>query len=216
MNWSDYEAIWKRQALPAGAAADVTELRHSFEARRRKLAATLLMRDVLEGSAGLLVAGVFAFVWWHLGREAWPIGLAILLLLGLTGFFVRERIRTHRRRLGPEAALLAKLEAELAELRHQRRLLLNVWLWYLAPCAGAIGCFGFAVVRKMVRDLPPEYFTKLLEQPMLIAGIVGYCVVLLPLLFWGVWKMNRRAVRKNIEPRIEELEKLQRDLLAVA
>ncbi len=212
MNWNDYEAIWKRQALPVGATADVAELWHTFEAKRRKLAATLLVRDVLEASAGLLVAGVFAFVWWHMGREGWPIGVAILLLLGVTGFFVRERIRTHRARLGPEASVLAKLEAELAELRHQRRLLLNVWAWYLAPCAGAIVCFGLAVMRKMILDLPPEFFTKLLDHPLLIAGIVGYCLVFLPLLFWGVSAMNRRAVRKNIEPRIEELEKLQQEL----
>jgi hypothetical protein len=216
MNWNDYEAIWKRQPLPIGATADLAGLRETFETRRRKLAATLLVRDGLEGSAGLLVAGVFAFVWWHLGQDGWPIAFAILLMLGLTGFFVRERIRTYRRRLGPEVAMLAKLEAELAELRHQRRLLLNVWSWYLAPCAGAMVCFGLAVIRKMILDLPPGFFTKLLEQPVLIAGILGYVGVLMPLLFWAVWAMNRRAVRKNIEPRIEELEKLQRDLLAGA
>jgi hypothetical protein len=212
MNWNDYEAIWKRQALPVGATADVAELRHTFEAKRRKLAATLFVRDALEASAGLLVTGVFTFVWWHLGREGWPIGVAILLMLGVTGFFVRERIRTHRQRLGPEASVLARLEAELAELRHQRRLLLNVWVWYLAPCAVAILCFGLAVVRKMTLDLPPGFFSKLLENPLLVAGILGYCAVFLPLLFWGVWAMNRRAVRRNIEPRIEELEKLRQEL----
>jgi xanthosine utilization system XapX-like protein len=212
MNWNDYEEVWKRQALPVGATADVAELRHTFEAKRRKLAATLLVRDALEASAGLLVAGVFAFVWWHMGKEGWPIAPAIVLLLGVTGFFVRERIRTHRQRLGPEASVLAKLEAELAELRHQRRLLLDLWAWYLAPCAGAIVCFGLAVIRKMILDLPPGFFTKLLDHPLLVAGILGYCVVFLPLLFWGIRAMNRRAVRKNIEPRIEELEKLRQEL----
>jgi hypothetical protein len=33
-------------------------------------------------------------------------------------------------------------------------------------------------------------------------------------LFWGVWAMNRRTVRRNLEPRIEELEKLRRGLQA--
>lgn len=36
--------------------------------------------------------------------------------------------------------------------------------------------------------------------------------VILPFLFLGVWVMNRRAVRKNVEPRSEELEKLHREL----
>ena len=52
----------------------------------------------------------------------------------------------------------AKLEADLAELRHQRRLLLNVWAWYLAPCLGAIiivllirpnGLFGTRTVERV-------------------------------------------------------------------
>ena len=44
--------------------------------------------------------------------------------------------------------------------------------------------------------------------------IAGYFLVLVPLLFWGIWAMNRRVVHKNIEPRIAELEKLCGDLQA--
>jgi hypothetical protein len=214
MNWNDYEALWKRQELPVGANADLAVLRETFEAKRRKFARTLQARDYLEASAGLMVAGVFAKVWWHMGRDGWPIGLAILLLLGIAAFFLRERIRTHRNRLGPEATLLAKLGAELTELRHQRMLLLGIWRWYLAPCAGSMTLFAFATIRKLIQEVPPGFFTKLLEHPLLVAGIAGYFVVLLPLLFWSVWWMNRRAVRKGIDPRIAELEKLHQGLVS--
>lgn len=125
MNLHDFEAIWKRQELPRGAEADLAALRATFAAKNRKLAATLLVRDLAEASAGLLVAAVMGFVGWKLGPTAWPVAVAVALVLGVTGFFLWERVRAHRRKLGAEAAILAKLDADIAELGHQRQLLLS-------------------------------------------------------------------------------------------
>jgi hypothetical protein len=201
MNWNDYEAVWKRQKLPVGAAADLASLRESFETKRRKMAATLFLRDILEASAGIAGSIAFAFIWWQQKQVGWPIGLAIALTLGVTGFFIKERIRAHRNRLGPEASLLAKLEADIAELGHQRRLLMNVWKWYLAPIAAAIAL----VVATISYNREPWQ-----RDPVFLA-----CYgVFYALLFWGVWALNRHAVRKQIDPRLAELEKLRRDLLA--
>lgn len=214
MNWDDCAGIWKRQPLPLGAGASTAELGRSFEAKSRKLAASLFLRDVLEASAGLLVAGVFAFMWWHIGAEGWPMAGAILLVLGVTGFFVRERLRSHRPQAGPEASMLVRLDAELDELRHQSRLLGRVGTWYLLPCALAMVCCGAAVTPRMIRELPPGFFAELLDHALLLAGLVGFLGIGLPLLFGGVWALSRRAVRKNLAPRIEELERLRREVAA--
>ena len=203
MNWNDYEAVWKRQELPVGAAADVAALRETFESKHRKLAATLLVRDWIEAAAGIFVSLALAFIWWRQGRTGWPLALAIGLILWVTVFFIRERIRAHRNRLGAEAPLLAKLEADIAELRHQRRLLLGVWTWYLAPCLAAI----LIVLATVILSVP----AWALRGHLLF--LLGY-LPLLGLLLWFVWFINRRAVRRQIEPRLEELEKLHRDLVA--
>jgi hypothetical protein len=104
--------------------------------------------------------------------------------------------------LGSDAPLLAKLEADLAELRHQRRLLLNVGKWYLTPCIAAA-----AVVA----------CTALVHAPIalsakLLAGVI--MLLILALTCWGVWALNRWAVRKCLDPRLEELEKLHQALIA--
>lgn len=208
MNWNDYEAAWKRQPAPLGLAADLTGLKSSFEVKRRKLAATLLIRDWLEVAAGLLVAAIIVFLWVHMGTRGWPLVFALGLILGLSAFFLRERLRVRRRRLGPATPLLAKVEADIAELRHQHRLLSNVGRWYLAPCAAAI----LIVTATALRMLPPGLLAKLWEHPVVLLWPALYFLVILPLCFWGIWAANRAAVRKNIEPRLVDLEKLRADL----
>lgn len=199
MNWNDYEAVWKRQELPLGVHADLTLLRETFETKSRKMAATLFLRDVTEAVAGAIGTLAFVFIWWKQGWSGWPIGIAIMLVLGVTGFFFRERFRAHRQRLGSDAPLLAKLEADLAELRHQRRLLLTIWQWYLAPLGVAI----------MIVRLTIAHHRPYVDWVLLSAYFV-FCAVLCI----GVWAMNRRAVRKRIEPRLAELEKLRSDILS--
>jgi len=214
MNWNDYEAAWKRQELPVGANADLAALKHTFENKRRKMAKGLFVRDLLEGGAGLLVSGVFVNVWWHVGKQGWPLAFAIALILGVSGLFVRERFRAHRLRLGAEAPLLAKIEADIAELNHQRHLLLTLWSWYLGPLLAAVVIIGATLAWIAITRAPPGFLSALWEHPAALAWIVGYVVIILPLCFWGAWTINRSAVRKRIEPRLAELEKLHRDLLS--
>ena len=212
MNWNNWEMIWRRQEPPIGATADLAMLRETFETKRRKLARGLFARDLLEAAAGLLVAGVFSDMGWHMKSNGWPIAVAVVLVLGVTGFFVRERLRARRQRLGPDAPLLAKLEAEIAELRHQRRLLWNVWPWYLGPIVAAWTIVGVTAVAAAFAQTN-VVGREMLKHPLVLGFLGGYVLLCLGL-FWGVWKLNRRAVRTQIDPRLEELEKLQRDLLA--
>jgi len=207
MNWNDLEVIWKRQQLPQGPDADLAILRQTFEAKSRRMAAVLAVRNLSEAAAGLLVAVVFAYAGFRMKRVGWPMAVAATLVLVVTGFFIREFVRGRRQRLGAEAPLLAKLEADIAELRHQRRLLLTVRAWYLAPLAVAMVIVGVTIT------LNDPNAALLLREPFILFALTSY-VILCVLLFWGVWVLNRRAVQKQLDPRLQELEKLHRDLLS--
>ena len=198
MNWNDLKSVWAGQSLLSGPYADIAALRDEFEAKRRRLARVLFWRDVREAAAALVVAGVFA----HMGPVGWPTALAVVLMLGLAGFFVWERFRAHQQKVGADASLVAKLEAEIAELRRQRGLLLNVGTWYLAPCMGAAAIGAATALIHAPKPLAAK----------LAAGAI--MLILLALVSWGVWALNRWAVRKCLDPRLEELEKLHQSLLA--
>jgi len=202
MNWSDYEAVWKRQPVPLGEQADVAGLRKNFEDKHRKMAAALLVRDWVEIAACGVVVTSYLWFWHKAGSAGWPLGVAILLILGVATFFLRERRRAHRKRLGVDAALRDKVEADLAELRHQRWLLLKVWHWYIAPCAAAMLLHLVVILR-----------TRPAWDPLREALAIGLACLFIALICWFVAMLNRVSVRKQLEPRIAELEKLHRQLL---
>jgi hypothetical protein len=203
MNLSDYEAVWKRQPLPVGEQADLAALRKGFENKHRKLAVALLVRDWVEIAACGVVVASYVWFWYKAGPAGWPLGVAILLILGVAMFFLRERRRARRNRPRADASLRTKVEADLAELRHQRWLLLRVWHWYLAPCAIAMLLHVSVIVG---HTLPWDPVPGPLSLGVACLGIALAC--------WLVWALNRITVKKQIDPRITELEKLHQELLS--
>ena len=203
MNWSDYESAWKRQELPKGADADLERLRDTFESKSRKLAGALLIRDWSEISASIFVIGFYLWYWRKVGADGWPMALAIVCVLFVAAFFLRERSRVRRMRLGVDAPLTAKIKADIEELKHQRRLWSKAWVWYLAPCFGAITTHGVVIFGQL-----PDWSA--------INSITGRLIVgaLMATLGAGTWWTFRRAIRVQIDPRIVELEKLHDNIFA--
>jgi MFS family permease len=201
MNWNDYEAVWKRQKPPIGSTAELPALFATFESRSRKMHGVVKVRDFAEASAGVVGSCIFALLWWKLGKTAWPMAIAIALLLGVSALFIRERFRARRFRLSPEAPLLAKIENDIALLRHQRRMVKALWIWYLGPCAGSTFTVFAVLYRRQPAGSP-------MRDPAMVMGFGAFFA----LTYWFAWAINRRALRKEIEPRIEELEKMYHDL----
>jgi chromate transport protein ChrA len=79
----------------------------------------------------------------------------------------------------------------------------KVSAWYITPCVVAI----LIHVSVIVRHAKPQ-------DPILEPLSLGLAGIFLALLGWAVWAINRRSVRKQIEPRIAELETLRTDLLS--
>lgn len=204
MNWNDLKEMWGRQNPPAWSAGQWDEIEREFVIKQRKLGRTLFWRDVREAVAGVFVAAVFANAGWQMGRGGWPIALSVLLMLGLSGFFVSERLRVRRQRLAAESPVLARLEAEIAEQRRQRRLLSGVMSWYVGPCLAAAAIF---VVTVLVNAPLPA-------MARVILG--GFMAAILAATAWGVNLLNRRAVREVVEPRLRELEELRNGLTGKA
>jgi hypothetical protein len=210
MNLSDWDAIWKRQVPPVGAAADVESLRSTFEARSRKRACNLAIRDYSESSAGLFVIVVLGFAWWKMGAVAWPVGVSIGIIAAVSLRFLVERVRIRRARIGPNAPMLAKLDNEVSELRHQLKFHQGLFKLYLVPLmlAWSLGIWG--IMRFLARRAPVESLKDILHNPVTATATILYFAVIVPFCFWIVYRNIRRGISLGILPRLDELEKLRR------
>jgi len=202
MNFDDLKDLWARQSLPEWNAPDLAALGREFSAKQRKLTRMLFWRDVREAALGIMVAAIIGRTGWQMGAKGWPVAFAVLLLLGLSGFFVRERIRARRTQPALDAALLVRLDAEIAEQRRQHHLLSHVTGWYLAPILSAGAIFGATVLA----HAPVPLVVRLAAGAVMIV-ILTACGAA------TVW-LNRRAVRQIIEPQLRELEAWRRNLIS--
>jgi membrane protein implicated in regulation of membrane protease activity len=201
MNWDDLTSIWRKQPQERVPEVQLEVLKNAFLKKSRRLARKLFWRDILELVGAGFVIFVFSSVAMQKGRAGWPLWIATALILGLAIFFLNERIRAKRNRTGTNAPLVQKIEADLAELRHQRKLRLAVGSWYLGPI--------FLSWYIVLASIGFHGLSGILRMPVQMGGyLVGGLF-----LFWLIWKLNRRAVRKCIEPRIADLERLRDDLI---
>ena len=204
MNWNDFESAWRNQEHARSTGDDYERLRSSLEGKHRKFQRRLFVRDIIEVAAGVLVVAVFSQEVIRHGISYWPVAIAILIVLAVMGFFIRERLRAHRDRVGPAAPLLAKMDADIAELEHQRRLLLKAGWWYVAPLMLAVVIVLGTIVGNHLDRL------HAIQAQLFLAGYVIFC----GLFAWAVVALNRRGARAKIEPQLAELRKLRDEIVS--
>ena len=118
-------------------------------------------------------------------------------------FMTVDRIAQKRKQPKRNETLAGCLESSLAEVEHQIWLLKNVLWWYLLPPGIGFVAFSLGMVVSTMRDLGGGLFGL-----SICAGVIGFFVFV----FVGVYRLNQRAVRKELLPRKAELDELATSL----
>lgn len=207
MNFDDCQVLWQKQPLPPPPDPTTAEaLVRRVRAGARSFDRTILWRDLREVVAALALTLAFAGqarTHTLAGAPGWSLALAWLaaaLPLGVAGFILFDRLRARRLRPRAAATVLSEIDHALAELRHQHRLLMNVTWWYLLPLAASGALFVMAQPVAVQSSWPVRLMLAVFTVTLLAA-------VNIPL-----WWLNRRYARKDLAPRIEQLERERRDL----
>ena len=196
MSGDSFQQAWQSQSR---LTIDAEMLLKEVQRNQRQFTATIFWRDVREvGVALLLIA-----VWIYTGvrnSSPWTWYLAIPGLIWIAAFLLASRVRQRRRPPASGQPLRQGLESSLAEVEHQIWLLRNVFWWYLLPIAlPALAFFG----QSAWKERAGGWWTALaLGGAAAVAGII----------LAGVYWLNQKAVRAELEPRRQELEALLRSL----
>ena len=200
MTFDELQNTWQSQSN-LKLKIDSDTLLREVKRNKRNFEFAIFWRDVREVSVAVML--FFFFLYFGIKHSLWPLSLLAILCLWVSVFMVIDRVVQKRRQPCLSDSLFICIKSSLAQINHQIWLLRNVLWWYLAPLgAGLIIWFSYCGLIVIISEEPSLRYLL-----FILACIVGTIC-----LYWGIYWLNQMAVRKELLPRKEELENLQRSL----
>jgi len=142
-------------------------------------------------------------------HNIWPLTVLAILVFYVGVFLLVDHILQRRKKPTLTGPLLECIEGSLNQVNHQIWLLKNVLWWYLLPPGVGIGIFVICCALDTIRNAVGNAVGK--ELVAILGFLFAYSVFCV-LLFWGIYWLNQRCVRKELQPRRQELETLLNNL----
>jgi CubicO group peptidase (beta-lactamase class C family) len=194
MNFEDLQKAWQSQDAGAHVTINAAVLLKEVRRNQGQFRGTIFWRDVRE--VGVAAFLTWLFLRWGIRDHDWSLDLVAFGCFFVGAFIVVDRLIQHQRRPVMNDSLHACIESSLAQVSHQSWLLKNVFWWYLLPIETGLGVF-IAKQAWQERHAGLPMMVGLLVYALFCAGTC-----------WGIYWLNQFAVRKNLEPRRQELETL--------
>lgn len=195
MSLDKYQQAWKAKALQHEVIFDTEALTKEVQRSQEAFRAMILRRDVREVGTSLVMIPI----WFVMGISMslpWTWYLTVPAMLWIAAFMLVDRRRHPQRPSDPGEPLLLYVKESLTQVEHQIWLLRNVFWWYLLP--PSISLMAFFVHTSW--NVTGSWWGCLL-----VSGFFG---VFLLVLYGGIYWLNQWAVRKQLEPRRNDLQKL--------
>jgi hypothetical protein len=194
MNFETLQKAWQSQDPATKVTINADVLLKEVRRNQHHFWMTIFWRDARE--VGVAAVLTWLFLHWAICDRQWSFYLLSFACFGVGTFLLVDRWRQHGKRPVTNDALRSCLEASLLQVNHQIWLLKNILWWYLLPLAAAIGVSTGATIWQ--------------SRQAGFSVMIGWGVFALAgvLIYWGIYWLNQFAVRKNLEPRRQELETL--------
>ena len=194
MNFENLQKAWQAQDAGATVTINADQLLKQVRQHQRQFQTMILWRDAREVGVAIFLA--WLFLYWGLREDDWSLDLVAFSCFFVGSFILVDRLVQHQRRPVMSHPLRSCVQSSLNRVNHQIWLLKNIVWWYLLPTAGAL---GISFVRSSWHAGYQGWRTWF--------GL-GLATLICALVYWGVYWLNLFAVRKQLEPRRQELETL--------
>jgi hypothetical protein len=195
MNPDDFKQAWQTQTSQTRLMIEGDLLLKEVRRNEQYFTAMIFWRDVREVGVALLLVPV----WFYLGAKLalpWAWYLMVPALVWVAAYMLVDRMRHHEKLREPAEPLRQRVENSLAQVEHQIWLLRNVLWWYLLPLI--LPSLAF-IGQVAWRERSGGWWTAL------AATVV---VMVVAVVFAGIYWLNQYAVRAALGPRRQELEAL--------
>ena len=192
MDPDSYQKAWHAQSSQTRVTIAADLLLKEVQRSQRNFRATIFYRDFREVAIGLLMLPLWFFLG-HWLSLPWTWYLGVPAITWVILFIVVDRIRHKQQPSEPGEPMLDCVKVSLTQVEHQIWLLRNVFWWYLLP-------FTIAILAFFAQN---AWLNHSGFWPITLA-FVPYVLFLL-VLYGFVYYLNQRAVRRELEPRRQEL-----------
>lgn len=202
MSFEQLQKTWQHQPLPTLAESDRPAWLRQVKAESGKFDRTIWWRDFRETLVALLlglVLGGTALV--HGVVKNWGLAITSLIMFGLAASFFVDRRWQAKRAAAFGETVLGQLDRALFLARHQCWLLRNVLWSYLLPIDLGVGLIYLQI---FMSNSHPEALTSFVRSMSILVAVSGF-------IYW----FNQQAVKKYLQPRVEELSALRQRLLSL-
>jgi hypothetical protein len=197
MKFEDMQKAWQSHDASAKVMIDADVLLKEVRHNQRHFRAMIFWRDARQVGVAALLTGLFLH--WAMRDRIWPLYIMAFTCFGVGAFMVVDRLIQRRKQPASNDSLKTCIESSLFQVNHQIWLLRNVFWWYLLPLGlGIAGFLAYLAWRVIFLEGASPSAIRL------IVAVGAGC----GLAYWGVYWLNHYAVRKNLEPRRQELETL--------
>ena len=197
MNFEDFEKSWQSQDAAKKISINADVLLNEVRRNQLLFRTRIFVRDAIEVGVAAVLVPVFIAAGL---KVSWTLHLCAFGCFVVGAYFVVDRWRQKKKMPDLHGSLKACTNTSLAEISHQIWLLKNVLWWYLLPIFVPIMIF-FGWVAWQVPAPVTAKFLRLLPHASFVV-----------LLYAGIYWLNQFAVKKQLEPRRKELEKLLNEL----
>ncbi len=201
MDFDDLQKSWQSQeAGKAKISINPGLLLNEIHRKQQCFRQMIFWRDLREVVVAALLVPVFIFGGW---RIHWTLYLSAFACFVMGGFMFLDRRGQRMRTPDVHGSLKDCAATSLAEVSHQIWLLKGILWWYLLPLAVPMLVFFIWITW----DVPSS-----VAMPVFQAVVTLFWVGFVLLIDVGIYWLNQFAVRKNLEPRRQELQKLLKGL----
>jgi hypothetical protein len=195
MKSDNFQLAWQSQASQTRVTIDADLLLKVVQRDQQNFQRMIFWRDYREVGVALVMIPV----WFFLGIKIstpWTWWLTVPVLVWIAGFVLVYRIRHKQPPAKSDAPLLHCLQRSLTEVEDQIWLLDNILWWYLLPPGISIAAF-FAHVSWRTAMKTNDWLGGLIFATILFVFLAG--------VYYFIYWVNQFAVRKQLEPRRQEL-----------
>lgn len=190
MNFDELDKEWRATNQAAATQEQREQMVAATRRRVERFWGQIFRRDAVETIAAVVVMVFFGRYCYVAPAEyvISKVGAALLVCWTLFIIYKMHRVRTIQQPAPIDAPVREYCRIELSRLDRQIQLLRTVHWWYIGPCILGVNTMFVGLAGIQIESLI-------------------YCVVTL-LFAWGIYRLNQRAVAKELAPQRHELARL--------